>query len=108
MKERDLSWKDVCNDTNFELDNDLNCEVLEYWLVDHLAMKLLEEVGEFVLHTNGLFVWCRTTSGQAMAMDSCVCQAAVMAYKRGYLKAERVDVFELVANETKPVETKPE
>ena len=108
MKEYGVSWKEVCNDNNFELDNDLNCEVLEYWLVDHLAMKLLEEVGEFVLHTNGLYVWCRTTSGQAMAMDSCVRQAAVMAYKRGYLKADRVDVFELVANELKSVETKSE
>lgn len=96
IKEYGISWKEVCNDNNFELDNDLNCEVLEYWLVDHLAMTYLEKCGEFVLHTNGLYVWCRTTSGQAICMDSCVENAAVAAYKHGFIPNNNVNVFDIV------------
>ena len=47
-------------------------DVLEHWAVtDWLAGKLIEQ-GETVEEVAGLNVWCRTTSGQAIAMDGCI------------------------------------
>ena len=47
-------------------------EALEHWLVSEwLAKRLLEE-GEMVIEFLGLTIWGRTTSGQAIYIDSVI------------------------------------
>ena len=47
-------------------------EALEHWLVSEwLAKRLLEE-GEMVIEFYGLTIWGRTTSGQAIYIDSVI------------------------------------
>jgi hypothetical protein len=54
-------------------------EVLEYWHVDGWLAQRLEAQGERVVHLNelNLVVWCRTTSGQSLFMDSCMEQITI-------------------------------
>ena len=47
-------------------------EALEHWLISEwLAKRLLEE-GEMVIDFYGLTIWGRTTSGQAIYIDSVI------------------------------------
>ena len=47
-------------------------EALEHWLISEwLAKRLLEE-GEMVIEFLGLTIWGRTTSGQAIYIDSVI------------------------------------
>lgn len=51
---------------------DLNCEVLEWWLVtSYLACKLQQQ-GEIIIDDYGCYWWGRTTSGQTIAMDGVI------------------------------------
>ena len=53
-------------------DEDYPNEALEHWLVsDWLASRLREE-GEMVIDFLDLTIWGRTTSGQAICMDSVI------------------------------------
>jgi len=52
--------------------DDYGEEALEHWLVsDWLANRLREE-GEMVVEFMGLTIWGRTTSGQAICIDSVI------------------------------------
>ena len=53
-------------------DEDYPEEALEHWLVsDWLGKRLLEQ-GEMVIDFMGLTIWGRTTSGQAICIDSVI------------------------------------
>ncbi len=53
-------------------DEDYPDEALEHWLIsDWLANRLREE-GEMVIEFMGLTIWGRTTSGQAICIDSVI------------------------------------
>lgn len=49
-------------------------DAYEYWLVDEYLARQLEKHGEVVAHDfcNDLTVWARTTSGQAISIDSVI------------------------------------
>ncbi|MGB5633191.1 MAG: hypothetical protein WBM44_02945 [Waterburya sp.] len=53
---------------NFDLD-DYRSEVFEHWLVSSWLFKKLQEQGESVVEMYGLYIWCRTTTGMAIAYD---------------------------------------
>ena len=57
---------------NWEL-NDYRSEVFEHWLVSSWLFKKLQNKGETVVEIYGLNIWCRTTTGMAIAYD-CVIQ----------------------------------
>ena len=47
-------------------------EALEHWLVSEWLGKRLLEEGEMVIEFYGLTIWGRTTSGQAIYIDSVI------------------------------------
>ena len=47
-------------------------EALEHWLVSEWLGKRLQEEGEMVIEFLGLTIWGRTTSGQAIYIDSVI------------------------------------
>lgn len=47
-------------------------DVLEHWAVTEWLASKLREHRETVEDVAGLHVWCRTTSGQAIALDDCI------------------------------------
>jgi hypothetical protein len=49
-------------------------EVFEYWLVNDWVGRKLQSVGEKVVELMNLTIWCRTTTGQSIWMDSCFYQ----------------------------------
>ena len=60
---------EVCVQFN---DEDYPDEALEHWIVsDWLGKRLLEQ-GEMVIDFLGLTIWGRTTSGQAIYIDSVI------------------------------------
>ena len=73
---QELSGDEKYSDELFEvrarLTDDYPEEALEHWLVSEwLAKRLLEE-GEMVVEFLGLIIWGRTTSGQAIYIDSVI------------------------------------
>ena len=50
-------------------------EVLEHWVVSSMLGQKLRNLGEVVVDVGWHNVWCRTCSGQAIALDSCIDQA---------------------------------
>ncbi len=52
--------------------NDYRQEVFEHWLVSSWLFKKLQEHGETVVELYGLNIWCRTTTGMAIAYDSVI------------------------------------
>lgn len=48
-------------------------EALEHWIVTDWLARKLEERGEMVGEFMGLTIWGRTTSGQAILLDSVIC-----------------------------------
>ena len=56
------------NNQNFDLD-DYRSEVFEHWLVSSWLFKKLQDKGESVVEMYGLHIWCRTTTGMAIAYD---------------------------------------
>ena len=53
---------------NWDLD-DYRSEVFEHWLVSSWLYQKLQEQGETVVELYGLNIWCRTTTGMAIAYD---------------------------------------
>ena len=53
---------------NFDLD-DYRSEVFEHWLVSSWLFEKLQKQGETVVELYGLNIWCRTTTGMAIAYD---------------------------------------
>ena len=53
-------------------DDDYPNEALEHWLVSEWLGKRLQEEGEMVIDFYGLTIWGRTTSGQAIYIDSVI------------------------------------
>ena len=53
-------------------DDDYPNEALEHWLVSEWLGKRLLEEGEMVIEFLGLTIWGRTTSGQAIYIDSVI------------------------------------
>ena len=95
IKENKVPWVTVFGD--FELYDELGCEVLEYWEVSGPARRCLLDANEVVIKAGGMDVWCRTTSGQAISMDECVQKAAIQAYHMGVLQPnfDRLNLFEV-------------
>ena len=56
------------NNQNLDLD-DYRSEVFEHWLVSSWLFKKLQDKGESVVEMYGLYIWCRTTTGMAIAYD---------------------------------------
>ena len=53
-------------------DEDYPDEALEHWLVSDWLGNRLREEGEMVVDFMGLTIWGRTTSGQAIYIDSVI------------------------------------
>ena len=47
-------------------------EVLEWWLIDSWLAERLQEEGEVVIEEYGGYWWGRSTSGQAIYLDSVI------------------------------------
>ena len=56
----------------FNHNEDLFEEALEHWCVSAWLGERLKEEGEMVIDFLGLTIWGRTTSGQAIMLDSVV------------------------------------
>jgi hypothetical protein len=55
-----------------EVDTDSPQEILEWWMITDRLADELREMREPILQNEYLTVWGRTTSGQAIAYDSCI------------------------------------
>lgn len=47
-------------------------EVLEWWLIDSWLAERLQQEGEVVIEEYGCYWWGRSTSGQAICLDSVI------------------------------------
>ena len=47
-------------------------DVLEWWLVDSWLAERLQQQGEVVIEEYGCYWWGRSTSGQAIYLDSVI------------------------------------
>lgn len=47
-------------------------EVLEWWLIDSWLAERLRQEGEVVIEEYGCYWWGRSTSGQAICLDSVI------------------------------------
>lgn len=65
-----ISVYDVCKDCCIEnnIDYDYN-EALEHWVVTDYIGKKLKDKGEIIEEFQGLTIWGRCTSGQAILLD---------------------------------------
>lgn len=61
-------WDDIIN----LYDEDGPKEILQYILVSRWLFDKLTDIGEPVLQIGDCYVWCRTTCGQSISMDSCI------------------------------------
>lgn len=66
----DSEPQDFCN--HFEIEPH-QIETYEFWVVSDYFGRKLSERGENVQEILGLTVWGRTTTGQAISMDSVIC-----------------------------------
>lgn len=66
--------REFCEWAQIDVD-DYRREVYEHWAVSSFLADDLEERGEKIIRDFMGFnaVWCRTTTGQAIAMDSIIC-----------------------------------
>lgn len=63
-------WEELCHE--FDIDP-YETEILEHWIVSEFLAKELEARGERVeFDFQGLIVWGRTVSGQAISMDAII------------------------------------
>ena len=51
-------------------------EVLEWWLIDSWLAERLQQEGEVVIEEYGCYWWGRSTSGQAIYLDSVIQKVA--------------------------------
>ena len=47
-------------------------EILEWWLIDSWLAERLRQEGEVVIEEYGCYWWGRSTSGQAICLDSVI------------------------------------
>lgn len=52
-------------------------EVLEYWSIDSWLWEKLKDKGEVCFETPNSYIWGRTTTGQAILLDSVICEIAL-------------------------------
>ncbi len=65
-------WVKSCNLENIDISEYFNGR-LEYWVVNSLLASELKDRGEKVIDDLfGLTIWCRTTTGQSIAMDDVI------------------------------------
>lgn len=48
-------------------------EALEHWVVSDWLARQLEQREQMVARFGGVWIWGRTTSGQSIALDGCIC-----------------------------------
>lgn len=64
------TWQSICADNDIE---PYQWEVYEHWIVDQWLAEKLQEKGQRVdLDFEGLCIWGRTCTGQAVSMDSVI------------------------------------
>jgi len=70
-------WQELCEDEGIDA-NDYRPDVYEHWLVSNWLAGKLENHGEKVIRDFFGFnaVWCRTTTGQMISMDSVIWKIA--------------------------------
>ena len=97
IKENKVLWKTAFGDFELYEGDEFHNDVLEYWEVSGPARRCLLDANEVVVLAGGFDVWCRTTSGQAISMDTCVQKAAIQAYHMGVLQPnfDRLNLFEV-------------
>lgn len=70
-------------------DEDENTEIFEHWLVTEWFSEKLEAKGEKIIQDLfGLTIWCRTTTGQSICMDSVICDIYDDIFKFNNMKEE--------------------
>ena len=57
---------------SFEYLDPFTDEILEWWLIDSWLAERLRQEGEVVIEEYGCFWWGRSTSGQAICLDSVI------------------------------------
>ena len=57
---------------SFEYLDSFGNDVLEWWLVDSCLAEQLQQQGEVVIEEYGCYWWGRSTSGQAIYLDSVI------------------------------------
>ena len=57
---------------SFEYPDSFVDDVLEWWLVDSWLAERLQQQGEVVIEEYGCYWWGRSTSGQAIYLDSVI------------------------------------
>lgn len=72
LKNQSTLVEEIANLISFEyLDSFVN-DVLEWWLVDSWLAERLKQEGEVVIEEYGCYWWGRSTSGQAIYLDSVI------------------------------------
>ena len=69
---RHEKYGDQLLEVQVRYDDEYAEEALEHWLVSEWLGKRLQEEGEMVIDFYGLTIWGRTTSGQAIYIDSVI------------------------------------
>lgn len=57
---------------SFEYLDPFTDEILEWWLIDSWLAERLRQEGEVVIEEYGCYWWGRSTSGQAICLDSVI------------------------------------
>ena len=57
---------------SFEYLDSFADDVLEWWLIDSWLAERLKQQGEVVIEEYGCYWWGRSTSGQAICLDSVI------------------------------------
>ena len=57
---------------SFEYLDPFTDEILEWWLIDSWLAERLRQEGEVVIEEYGCYWWGRSTSGQAIYLDSVI------------------------------------
>lgn len=71
--EESEDWQTYCQEYDIE---PFEHEIFEHWIVDERFARRLLKFGEAVVEIEDLWVWGRTTTGQAICMDYVIEQIA--------------------------------
>ena len=69
---KDEKYMDELSEIQVRYDDEYAEEALEHWLVSDWLANRLREQGEMVVDFMDLTIWGRTTSGQAIYIDSVI------------------------------------
>ena len=72
-------WQNLYTVEEMEEDESMK-EIYEYWLVDDYLLSKLKEHNEPVLEIDGLNIWGRCTTGQAIALDEVIRDIAIETF----------------------------